>query len=120
MFIRKRSLQAIEFGSLRIFDYTAGCEGDRLGASMAEIEVPPGASHALSWSKRSDKLYAVTEGSLRFVVDDETADLEAGDFCLVPQGRRFRYSNPGDAPARLILVHQPPFELDAEVFLEDE
>ena len=62
----------------------------------------------------------MTEGSLRFVVDDETADLEAGDFCLVPQGRRFRYSNPGDAPARLILVHQPPFDLDAEVFLEDE
>ena len=87
---------------------------------MAEIEVPPGAAHALSWSKRSDKLYAVTEGSLRFVVDDETADLEAGDFCLVPQGRRFRYSNRSDAPARLILVHQPPFDLDAEVFLEDE
>lgn len=116
MFIRKRDVEAIEFGSLRIFDYTAD---QTLGASMAEIEVPPGARHALSWSKRSDKLYAVVEGAVRFVIDDETADLEAGDFCLVRQGRRFRYANPFEASARLILVHEPAFDLDSEVFVDE-
>jgi mannose-6-phosphate isomerase-like protein (cupin superfamily) len=117
VFLRKQSLEAIEFGGLRIFDYTAGHE---LGASMAEIEVPAGATHALAWSKRSDKLYAVVEGSVRFSIDGETADLRAGDFCLVRRGRRFRYANRFDAPARLILVHEPPFDLDSEVFAEEE
>ena len=117
MFVRKRSLDVIEFDSLRIFDYTAQPGG---GASMAAIEIPPGAAHALSWSTRSDKYYLVTEGSLRFTIDEETADLDAGDFCLVRCGQRFRYVNPTRAPAALVLVHEPAFDLEAERFADEE
>ncbi len=117
MFVRKRSLDVIDFDGLGIFDYTAELGG---GASLAAIEVPPGATHALSWSTRSDKYYLVTEGSLRFTVDGETADLDAGDFCLVRCGRRFSYSNPTRAPAALVLVHEPAFDLEAERFADEE
>jgi len=116
VFVRKRALDPIDFGGLRIFDYTAELGS---GASLAGIEVPAGAAHALSWSTRSDKYYLVTAGSVRFTVDGETADLEAGDFCHVRCGQRFRYSNPSNAPAAIVLVHEPAFELAAERF-EDE
>ncbi len=65
---------------------------------------------------RSDKYYLVTAGSVRFVLEDQIADLDAGDFCLVPQGKRFSYSNVGSSLAVLALVHTPSFELNAEVF----
>ncbi len=117
MFVRKRSLDVLDFDGLRIFDYTAELGG---GASVAAIEIPPGAAHALSWSTRSDKYYLVTGGSLRFTVDGETADLDAGDFCHVRCGQRFSYSNPTRAPAALVLVHEPSFDLEAERFADEE
>ena len=112
--VRRRSLSPIDFEGLKIFDYTAGTTGS---SSLAVIEVPPGAVHAKAWSKRSDKYYLVTAGSVRFEIDESAADLDSGDFCLVRQGQRFSYSNPNAKPAVLVLVHTPSFDLDAEVFV---
>ena len=117
MFVRKRSLDVIDFDGLRIFDYTAELAR---GASMAAIEIPPGAGHARSWSTRSDKYYLVTEGSVRFIIDGETMDLDTGDFCHVRCGQRFSYSNPTRAQASLVLVHEPTFDLEAERFADEE
>ena len=50
------------------------------------------------------------------MLEDQIADLDAGDFCLVPQGKRFSYSNVGSSLAVLALVYTPSFELNAEVF----
>ena len=83
------------------------------------IEVPPGATHARSWSRRSDKYYLVTRGAISFSLDDQRFELAAGDFCLVRQGQRFDYRNQAGELATLVLVHTPSFELDAEVFEED-
>jgi len=113
MFISGKSLKPIDFAGLRIFDYTAGCDAS---SSLAIIDVPSGAHHAEAWSKRSDKYYLVIAGMIRFVLEGVETELGTGDFCLVPQGRRFSYSNPATAPARLVLVHTPSFELGAEVF----
>ncbi len=115
MFIAGKSLEAIDFGGLRIFDYTAGRE---LGSSLAVIEVPAGARHPAAWSKRSDKYYLVSAGSIAFVLDGVQNELATGDFCLVRRGSRFSYSNPTATPARLVLVHTPSFDLESEVFVE--
>jgi mannose-6-phosphate isomerase-like protein (cupin superfamily) len=115
--VRRDSLTPLEFSGLRIFDYTAGGE---LSSSLAVIEVPGGVRHAESWSKRSDKYYLVTAGQIRFERDGEKFDLGTGDFCLVRQGERFRYENPGVEPATLILVHTPSFDLNSEVFVDDD
>ena len=113
MIVRRRELQPIDFRGLSIFDYTADA---KLGASLAVIEVPPGATHVESWSRRSDKYYLVITGQLEFSLQGEEFSLERGDFCFVQQGKRFAYANRGASLARLVLIHTPSFELDSEVF----
>ncbi len=113
MRVRRAEVAPIEFGGLAIYDYT---QAAGKSSSLALIEVPAGAVHAESWSRRSDKYYLVTRGAIAFSLDGEDFTLETGDFCLVEQGQRFRYRNATPEPASLVLVHTPSFELDAEVF----
>jgi mannose-6-phosphate isomerase-like protein (cupin superfamily) len=115
VFIAEKSLNPIDFGGLRIFDYTAG---HNLSSSLAVIDVPSGVHHPEAWSKRSDKYYLVISGAILFVLEGVQTELRAGDVCVVPRGSRFSYSNPSTTPARLVLVHTPSFELDSEVFVE--
>ncbi|HEY8520195.1 MAG TPA: cupin domain-containing protein [Gammaproteobacteria bacterium] len=115
MIVRGRSLSSLEFDGLAILDYTAGLA---LDASLAVIHVPPGARHAEAWSRRSDKYYLVTEDEIRFVLAAEPVTLARGDFCFVRRGRRFSYANRSGAPATLVLVHTPPFDIRDEVFVE--
>jgi mannose-6-phosphate isomerase-like protein (cupin superfamily) len=113
MLVRQRTLEPIDFGGLRIFDYTAEAE---LGSSLALIEVPPRAVHDEAWSRRSDKYYLVVSGEIRFSLQGEEFPLGPRDFCFVAQGKRFAYRNEGSSPATLVLVHTPGFDLDSEVF----
>ena len=113
MIVRRNSLEAIDFGGLSIFDYTADAD---LGSSLAVIEVPPGAAHAEAWSRRSDKYYLVVKGELEFMLQGDRFVLGQGDFCFIEQGKRFAYANRGSSPASLVLVHTPNFDLDSEVF----
>ena len=116
MIVRRHTLQPIEFGGLQIFDYTADA---KRGSSLAVIDVPPGATHAEAWSRRSDKYYLVLAGQIEFSLQDERCDLGAGDFCWVEQGARFSYANRGSSHAQLVLVHTPSFDLTSEVFVTE-
>jgi mannose-6-phosphate isomerase-like protein (cupin superfamily) len=113
--LTRSSVSPIDFGGLRIFDYSAG---RNWSSSIAAIEVAPGAQHAEAWSRRSDKYYLVTRGELRFVLDRSEYLLRVGDLCFVQRGQRFSYSNASPEPATLVLVHTPSFELNDEVFVE--
>ena len=113
MIIRQQSVPALDFDGLQILDYTANLA---TSSSLAHILVPPGARHALSWSTRSVKYYYILSGALHFWLDQEQTVLETGDVCIVCIGTRFRYENRSDAPVKLLLIHTPSFELDAEVF----
>ncbi len=115
MFVRKSEAATIEFGDLRIFDFTSD---KALSSSFAMIEVPSGSEHAMAQSKRSDKYYLVVDGSIEFRLEDEAVDLDRGDFCFVKQGEKFSYRNAGSADALLVLVHTPSFDLASEVFIE--
>ena len=114
MFVSRSQMSPVDFHGLRIFDYTAG---QSLDASVATIEVAPGARHAEAWSRRSDKYYVVGTGQVCFVLDGEPHTMKAGDFCFVKKGRRFCYSNEGSEAATLVLVHTPSFDLREEVFV---
>lgn len=113
MIIRHAAVEPIEFESLKIVDYTAGQDNS---SSIAEITVPVGVRHRLSWSNRSDKYYYVVQGSLVFTVDEESSTLASGDVCIVPKGSRFSYQNTGSSAALLVLVHTPSFRLACEGF----
>jgi len=115
MIVRGGRIPTFDFQGLRISDYTA--DRDELSSSLARIEVAAGAGHAPSRSTRSDKYYYVLAGRLRIETESEGEDeLDAGDVWVVPCGESFRYANAGDEPASLLLVHTPPFRLEAEIF----
>ncbi len=112
MFIIHEAIEPLDFEGLKIIDYTAGLETK---SSFAEITVPSGVSHRISWSKRSDKYYYVIHGIVDFMINDERKTLASGDVCIIPKGARFNYSNNGSDDAKLILVHTPNFKLECEV-----
>jgi mannose-6-phosphate isomerase-like protein (cupin superfamily) len=111
--VTRESLTPIVFDGLRIFDYTATQD---VGSSLAVVEVPPHARHAVAFSRRSDKYYLVMKGEVRFMLEGREFDLGAGDFCFVRVGQRFSYSNDRSETAMLVLVHTPKFSLESEVF----
>ena len=61
MIIKHDAINPIDFDKLKIIDYTAGQDNS---SSVAEITVPVGVSHKLSWSNRSDKYYYVVQGNV--------------------------------------------------------
>ncbi|MBN1572228.1 MAG: cupin domain-containing protein [Deltaproteobacteria bacterium] len=115
MIIKHEAIKPIEFDKLKIIDYTAGQENS---SSFAEITVPTGVSHKLSWSNRSDKYYYVVKGKVNFTVNEESNNLSSGDVCIIPKGKRFSYMNTNSSEAILILVHTPSFKLECEEFEE--
>jgi mannose-6-phosphate isomerase-like protein (cupin superfamily) len=116
MKIDRSVLAPFDFEGLEIVDYTTGMD---LSSSIAEITVPPGVRHRTAWSKRSDKYYLVLEGALDFTLGHQSFEIERGDCVVVPQGTRFSYRNASESDVRLLLIHTPSFDLEAEVFEDD-
>lgn len=114
MIVRKNSLTPIDFNGLAIYDFTAGNQGS---SSFAVIEVPAGARHPLAKSTKSDKYYYVVRGKVCFHLEGVEYDLSEGDLCLVKKEQAFSYRNDTGETARLVLVHTPAFDMEAEVFL---
>ena len=116
MIIRKETIESIDFQNLKIYDYT---DSHDFRSSLAMIEVPPGARHSESWSKRSEKIYFIISGILDFTLAGENHVLNTGDVCIVRQGQHFSYKNLSDTMTKIILVHTPSFNLDYEEFVSD-
>ena len=111
MFLPATEAIPFEWCGLAISDRTPALG---LSSSVATIDVPPGARHPRAWSDRSDKYYVVMEGRVRFEVGGESSDLGPADVCIVSRGEIFEYANRTPRPARLALVHTPPFDPEAE------
>jgi mannose-6-phosphate isomerase-like protein (cupin superfamily) len=116
MIVRGRELAPFDFEGLSIIEYTRGLENP--SSSFAVIEVPAGVRHREARSHRCDKLYYLLAGTIEFSLDGERFVLNERDVCIVPRGHRFAYRNGSPEAARLILVHTPKFDLEAEEFLE--
>lgn len=54
-----------------------------------------------------DETIHVLEGSLTYRVDDCVHVLNADDHCFSPRGGIHHFSNPGDIPARALVVFSP-------------
>lgn len=114
--MRRSDVEPFAFGDLQIWDYKARCEGS---ASVALVQIKPGASHGQARSTRSDKYYYVLGGLVEFDVGEIIYWLTQGDLLVVPRGEWFDYRNHGPELATLLLVHIPPFRLDAEEFASE-
>ena len=111
--IEPDEVEKLDFQGLQVADFTAGFS---LSASVAEINVPPGVSHAKALSTKCDKYYFCIEGSVAFTVEGQPAHLDSQGLLAIPAKAWFEYTNVTSEAARLLLVHVPPFDLEAEVF----
>lgn len=114
MFLRRQKTEPLDFNGLEIVDYTSTID---YSSSLAVVAVPPNGCHPPAYSKRSDKIYFVIQGTLSFAVGDDEAVLEEGDVSLVQRGKVFSYRNHAQITARLMLVHTPSFDISSEVFI---
>lgn len=84
--------------------------------SLAIATVDPGGGPPMHVHQREDETYVVLSGTVEVTVDDRVETLGAGDCVFLPPGIAHRITNPGPAPAQmLMLVHPPGLEhfLDA-------
>ncbi len=109
-----RSIVPFDFYGLQIRELTP----DSLKtASVAEIEIVPGAKHDTARSIKSDKIYICTEGKVRFIVDKKPVVLKPTDLLFIEKGKWFSYSSGSTKTSRVILIHIPPFDGENEQFL---
>jgi len=111
MLIRAEQRETFEWQGLCVHDFGPLAEGS---ASAAVIDVPARAEHPSAYSAACHKLYFVQEGQFRFNVDGVAYTARTGDLVVIPKGIVFSYWESQGVPARLLLVHTPPFEADAE------
>jgi mannose-6-phosphate isomerase-like protein (cupin superfamily) len=112
--VEPHSIQAFDFFGIAIHDLTAAVGAK--SASVARIGVPPGASHERARSRKCDKYYVGLSGRLRFFVGGRAIDLEPQALLLIEQGEWFEYANQENEAAEVLLIHVPPFDLEAEEF----
>jgi glyoxylate utilization-related uncharacterized protein len=69
--------------------------------------VMPGEGPPLHAHAAEDEAWYVIEGALRFELDGEIVDAPAGSFVYVPRGAPHCLQNPGERPARLLVIFTP-------------
>ncbi len=77
--------------------------------SLAEATLPPGASNAAHFHRRSEELYLFTSGRGRLRVGDEEREVETGDCAVIPPGRVHQLHNSGDVDLVLICACSPAY-----------
>jgi mannose-6-phosphate isomerase-like protein (cupin superfamily) len=89
---------------------TIKATGDETNGSfyLGEVVAEPGfAGPPPHVHQRLHDMFYVLEGSLTVRLGDETMELPVGSFVCVPPGVVHTFSNPGDAPVRLLNFNTP-------------
>jgi mannose-6-phosphate isomerase-like protein (cupin superfamily) len=83
--------------------------GDRI--SLLEGRFQPGGFAPLPHIHRhEDESFFVLEGRFAFLVGDRRFEREAGAFVHVPPGHLHGFTNAGDTPGRILILHAPPLD----------
>jgi quercetin dioxygenase-like cupin family protein len=100
------SHQIIKVGQLEIRYLVDGAQTGGLG--LFEMTVPPNAHVPPPHShSHNEECVYVLEGVLRYSVDEETRDLQPGDWMSTPRGAVHQFSNPGVETARALVMLTP-------------
>lgn len=89
-------------------------------ASVAHVNVPPGAVHGAYKSTNNDKLYICISGNPTFEVDGESIVLGPLDLLVIQRDEWFDYRNETSDAAVLFLIHVPPYDSDGDESLPSE
>ncbi len=96
-------------GGTLLFKATAA--GTNGGFSLMDRVVPAG-GRAPQPHVHPDctEAFFLREGSLRFLLDGEPADVDVDGFVLVPGGVAHTFANVGTEPARVLIIHSPALD----------
>ncbi len=114
-YISSKDVKPFDFGGLKIRELTPR---DLSEAPIAEIEVAPGCSHKRGRSNKSGKINFCFQGAVSYRVEGQNVALDNQDLLLIPNNEWFDYRSDKEETARLLLLHLPPFEIEAEEFAE--
>lgn len=85
------------------------------GSGLFELTVAPGARVPPAHSHRdNEEIVYVLEGRLSYRVDDEVRELGPGERMHTPRGSVHAFSNPGEVPARALIILTP--DIGAQYF----
>ena len=109
--------------SLRGTEVAYKAEGVRPGGgpTFLEFHPAPGFSTGDHVHSQIEEIFYVVEGEVQIRVGDQALRARPGDFVLVPPGVAHGFGNPGNDPAKMLLVispagvHESYFEELAEV-----
>jgi mannose-6-phosphate isomerase-like protein (cupin superfamily) len=78
--------------------------------SLAEARLPAGASTQEHYHARTEEIYFITAGQGRMRIQDELAEVKAGDAIAIPPGRRHKLWNTGSETLTLLCCCAPCYE----------
>ena len=94
--------------SLRGTEVTFKVPGDQAaGASCLEFAAAPGFDTGLHVHQKLEETFYVLEGEFELRAGEEVRRGLPGSVMFVPPGVPHRFSNPTDAPAKLLLIMSP-------------
>jgi quercetin dioxygenase-like cupin family protein len=109
------SQQVIKVGQMEIRYLVDGAQSGGLG--LFEMKVPAGARVPPPHSHTdNEECVYVLEGVLRYTVDDETRDLNPGEWMSTPRGSVHQFSNPGSDTSRALVMMTP--DIGAQFFVD--
>ena len=78
--------------------------------SLAEARLLVGAATQEHYHAKTEEIYFITAGRGRMRIDDEMAEVQAGDAIAIPPGRRHKLWNAGASPLTLLCCCSPCYE----------
>jgi len=89
--------------------YTMKATKSQTNGSLAFIEaiVPPGGGPIAHAHTDEDEAFFLLDGELEFLDGDRTFVASPGSFVFIPRGRRHRFKNISDAPAKTLFLFTP-------------
>lgn len=85
--------------------------------SLAHASVKPGCS-SLKHKLKTDEVYYILSGQGKISVDNETADVEAGDAVDIPPGSVQSIRNTGETDLIFLCIVDPAWQTEDEGILE--
>jgi mannose-6-phosphate isomerase-like protein (cupin superfamily) len=86
--------------------------------SLAEARLPPGGSTQEHYHARTEEIYFITAGHGRMRIDDEVAEVKAGDAIAIPPGKKHKLWNIGEETLILLCCCAPGYE-HSDTFLTE-
>lgn len=102
--------QVVKIGQMEIRYLVDGSQAGGLGlfelTLPPDAHVPPPHSHT-----HNEECVYVLDGVMRYTVDDQTRDLQPGEWMSTPRGSVHHFANPGRATARALVMLTPDIGL---------